>query len=173
MLPSKSTDNKTSSENNQANEEVRNPNDNTPVIPQNTDSHPIIPVNAADSGANNKLMCSTVSVECLSEHTSTNVKEQTGKSAVQSVSAVKSGYSMRVRQTPKKVTHCTSRRKRAVVDYSQYDTSTDPPSPPKWHRKVDLKRKPSKIRIAAKKYKNKTPGRAMTCAKEGYTLSPS
>ena len=92
MLPSKSNNNKTSSENNQANEKVRNPDDNTPVIPWNTDPHSVIPVNAADSGTNNKLMCCTVSVECLSEHTSINVKEQTSKSADQSVSAIKSGY---------------------------------------------------------------------------------
>ena len=158
MLPSKSNDNKTSSENNQANEKVRNPDDNTQVIPRNTDPHSVIPVNAADSSANNKLMCCTVSVECLSEHTRTNVKEQTSKSADRSVSASKSGYSMRVCQTLKKVTHCTSGCKRPVVDYSQYDTSTDPPSPPKWHRKVDLKRRPSKTRIAAEKYKTKPLG---------------
>ena len=158
MLPSKSNDNKTSSENNQANEKVRNPDDNTQVIPWNTDPHSVIPVNAADSSANNKLMCCTVSVERLSEHTSTNVKEQTSKSADPSVSASKSGYSMRVCQTLKKVTHCTSGHKRPVVDYSQYDTSTDPPSPPKRHRKVDLKRRPSKTRIAAEKYKTKPLG---------------
>ena len=52
MLPSKSNDNKTSSENNEANEKVRNPNDNTPVMPWNTDPHSVIPVNDADSGAN-------------------------------------------------------------------------------------------------------------------------
>ena len=115
-------------------------------------------MNAADRDAKNKLMRCTVSVECLSEHTSTTVKEQTSRSADQSVSASKSGYSMRVRQTPKKVTHRTSGCKRPVVDYSQYDTSTDPPSPPKWHRKVDLKRKPSKTHIAAEKYKTKPLG---------------
>ena len=96
MLPSKSNDNKTSSENNEANKKVRNPDDNTQVIPRNTDPHSIIPVNAADSGANNKLMCCTVNVECLSDQTVTNVKERTSKSADQSASAIKSGYSMRV-----------------------------------------------------------------------------
>ena len=158
MLPSKSNDNKTSSENNESNEKVRNPDDNTPVMPRNIDPHLVTPVNAADSGANKKLMSCTVSVECLSEPISINVKEGTSKSADQSVSATKSGYSMRVRQTPKKVTHHTSGCKRPVVDYSQYDTSTDPPSPPKHHRKVDLKRRPSKIRIAAEKYKIKPLG---------------
>ena len=65
---------------------------------------------------------------------------------------------MRVCQTPKKVTHRTSGRKRPAVDYSQYDTSTDPPSPPKRKRKVDLKRRPSKTCIAAEKYKTKPLG---------------
>ena len=158
MLPSKPNDKKTSTENNQANDKVRKPNDNTQVIPWNTDPQSVIPVNAADRDAKNKLMWCSVSVERLSKQTSTTVKEQTSRSADPSVSASKSGYSMRVRQTPKKVTHRTSGCKRPVVDYSQYDTSTDPPSPPKWHRKVDLKRKPSKTHIAAEKYKTKPLG---------------
>ena len=115
-------------------------------------------MNVADSDEKNKLMQCTVNIECLSEHTSTTVKEQTSRTADPSVSASKAGYSMRARQTPKKVTHHTSGRKRPAVDYSQYNTSTDPPSPPKWHRKVDLKRKPSKTRIAAGKYKTKPLG---------------
>ena len=122
MLPSKSNDNKTSSENNEANEKVRNPDDNTPVMPRNTDPHSVTPVNAADSGANKKLVSCTVSVERLSEPTSINVKEPTGKSADQSVSAIKSGYSMRVRQTPKKVTHCTSGRKRQPIRHKYRPT---------------------------------------------------
>ena len=158
MLPNKSNNNKTIPENNKANEKVGKLDDNTQVIPRNTDPHSVIPVNATDIGANNKLRCCTVNVERLSKHTGTNVKEQTSKSADQSASAIKSGYSMRVCQTPKKVTHRTSGRKRPVVDYSQYDTSTDPPSPPKWHRRVDLKRRPSKIHIAAEKYKTKPLG---------------
>ena len=105
MLPSKSNDKKTSSENNQANEKVRKPNDNTQVIPRNTDPQSVIPVNAADSDAKNKLMRCTVSVERLSELASTAIKEQTSRSADPSVSASKSGYSMRVCQTLKKVTH--------------------------------------------------------------------
>ena len=108
LLPSKPNDKKTSSDTNQANDKVRKPNDNTQVIPRNTDAQPIIPVNAADRAAKNQLMRCTVSVEHLSEHTSTTVKEQTSRSADPSVSASKAGYSMRVRQTPKKVTHCTS-----------------------------------------------------------------
>ena len=65
---------------------------------------------------------------------------------------------MRAHQPPKKVTHHTSGCKRPQVDYTQYDTSTDPPSPPKRHRKVDLKRKPSRIHMAAEKYKTKPLG---------------
>ena len=153
MLPSKPIDKKTASENNQAKDK-----ENTQVIPRNTDLKPVIPVNAADSDATNKLMWCTVSVKRLSKHTSTTDNEQTSRSADPSVSASRSGYSMRVRQTPKKVTHCTSGRKRTVVDYSQYNSSTDPPSPPKRHRKIDLKWKPSKTGMAAEKYKTKPPG---------------
>ena len=40
----------------------------------------------------------------------------------------------------------------------QFVTSTDPPSPPKKCRKVDLKRRPSRTRIAAEKYKTKPLG---------------
>ena len=153
MLPSKIIDKKTALENNQAKDK-----DNTHVIPRNTNPQPVIPVNAADSDATNKLMRCTVTVERLSEHTCTTDNEQTSRSADPSVSAVRSGYSMRVCQTPKKVTHHTSGCKRTLVDYSQYDTSTDPPSPPKQHRKIDLKQKPSKTRMAAEKYKTKPLG---------------
>ena len=67
-----------------------------------------------------------------------------------------SAYDMRTRPTLKKVTQCTSGRKRVKVDYSQFDLTTDdPPSPPKKKRTVDLKRKPSATRIAAGKFKNK------------------
>ena len=67
-----------------------------------------------------------------------------------------SAYDMCTRPTPKKVTHCTSGRKHAKVDYSQFDVATDdPPSPPKKKRTVDLKRKPSATRIAVGKFKNK------------------
>ena len=97
----------------------------------------------------------TVRVERLSKET---FKEQTSRPTEPRASASKSEYSMRARQTPKKVTHHTSGCKQPVVDYSQYDTSTDPPSPSKWRRKIDLKRKPSKTRIAAEKYKTKPLG---------------
>ena len=67
-----------------------------------------------------------------------------------------SAYDMHTRPTPKKVTQCTSGRKHAKVDYSQFDVAMDdPPSPPKKKRTVDLKRKPSATRIAAGKFKNK------------------
>ena len=71
-------------------------------------------------------------------------------------STCSSAHDMHTRPTPKKVTQCTSGRKRAKVDYSQFDVATDdPPSPPKKKRTVDLKRKPSATRIAAGKFKNK------------------
>ena len=41
------------------------------------------------------------------------------------------GYEMRARPPPKKVTHRTSGRKRAQIDYSQYDINDDPSSPPR------------------------------------------
>ena len=67
------------------------------------------------------------------------------------------GYTMRMCQPPKKVTHRTSGRKRVQVDYTQFDID-EPSSPPKKQRKVDLKRRPSKTRIAAEKYKTKLLG---------------
>ena len=158
MLPSKPNEKVTSSENNQGNDKVRQSSDSKQVIPRNTDPQPVTPVNVADSDEQNKLRQCTVNIEHLSEHTSTTVKEQTSRIADPSVSASKAGYSMRARETPKKVTHRTSGHKRPAVDYSQYDTSTDPPSPPKRCRKVDLKRKPPKTRIAAGKYKTKPLG---------------
>ena len=65
---------------------------------------------------------------------------------------------MRACQPPKKVTQHTSGCKRPHVDYTQYDTSTDQLSPPKRRRKVDLKKKPSRIHMAAEKYKTKPLG---------------
>ena len=62
-------------------------------------------------------------------------------------------YEMRVRPPPKKLTHCTSGRKRVCVDYSQYNT--DDPPPPRKRKRVDRKRRPSAGRIAAEKYKTK------------------
>ena len=64
-------------------------------------------------------------------------------------------YDMHVRPTPKKVTHQTSGRKRPKVDYSQYDITDNPPSPPKKKRTVNLKRRPSAGRIAVEKNKTK------------------
>ena len=62
---------------------------------------------------------------------------------------------MRSRPPPQKVTHRTSGRKRKKVDYSQFDLTDDPPTPPKRKRMLDLKRKPSAGPIAAEKYKTK------------------
>ena len=152
--------------------------DSTLVIPRNTDPQLVIPVNVADNDEHNTLRWCTVNIKCLSEHTSTTVKDQTSSTADPSVSSNKAGYSMRASQTPKKVTDCTSGRKRLAVDYSQYDTSTDAPSPPKRRRKVDLKRKPSKTRIAAGKYRTKPLGgprlvrRTATHSPPGSTPNP-
>ena len=48
----------------------------------------------------------------------------------------------------------TSARKRTIIDYKKFleEYADKPPSPPKRKREVDLKRKPSKTRIAAEKY---------------------
>ena len=159
MLPSKPDEKETSPENNQAKDKVRQSSiDSTQVIPRNTDPQLVIPVNVADNDEQNRLRQCTVNIERLSEHTCTTVKDQTNRIADRIVNSNKARYSMRARQTPKKVTHRTSGRKQPAVDYSQYDTSTDPPSPPKRCRKVDLKRKPSKTCIAAGKYKTKPLG---------------
>ena len=66
-----------------------------------------------------------------------------------------SGYDMRSRPPPQKVTYRTSGRKRKKVDYSQFDLTDDPPTPPKRKRVLDLKRKLSARCIAAEKYKTK------------------
>ena len=66
-----------------------------------------------------------------------------------------SGYDMRSRPPPQKVMHHTSGRKRKKVDYSQFDLTDDPPTPPKRKRMLDLKRKLSAGCIAAEKYKTK------------------
>ena len=104
----------------------------------------------------------TVSLECLSNppgRKATNTEEMTNKSSqAEKLSNSKHGYVMRARPPPKKVTHWTSGRKRPQVDYTQFDTNTEPPSPPKKRRKVDLKRRPSRTRIATEKYKTKPLG---------------
>ena len=48
----------------------------------------------------------------------------------------------------------TSARKQTIIDYKKFleEYADKPPSPPKKKREVDLKRKPSKTRIAAEKY---------------------
>ena len=49
---------------------------------------------------------------------------------------------------------CTSARKRTIIDYKKFleEYADKPPSPPKKKKEIDLKRKPSKTRIAAEKY---------------------
>ena len=114
-----------SSEVNQAEDQVRQLIDSTLVIPRNTDPQLVIPENVADNDEHNTLKWCTVNIKCFSENTSTTGKDQTSSTADPMVSLNKVGYSMRVCQTPKKVTHHTSGRKRLAVDYSQYDMSTD------------------------------------------------
>ena len=48
----------------------------------------------------------------------------------------------------------TSARKRTIIDYKKFleEYADEPPSPPKKKKEIDLKRKPSKTRIAAEKY---------------------
>ena len=48
----------------------------------------------------------------------------------------------------------TLNRKRTIIDYKKFleEYADEPPSPPKKKKEVDLKRKPSKSRIAAEKY---------------------
>ena len=88
---------------------------------------------------------------------SVSVKRIASKAAKPTKRTTRSpAYDMHTRPTLKKVTQCTSGRKRVKVDYSQFDVATDdPPSPPKKKRTVDLKRKPSATQIAAGKFKNK------------------
>ena len=110
----------------------------TPVVPQNVhqDNDPgVIPQNVS------LVSPCRVSIEWLP-----TPKNITSKTAT---------YEMHTRPPPKKVTHCTSGRKRVQVDYSQYEIDNDPPSPLKKRKKVDLKRRPSAGRIAAEKYKTK------------------
>ena len=131
-MPIKPKDSKTPTDPDEPTDSARKIVNNPQVIPRNTDSQSVIPVNVAEKCAKNQLMRCTVSIKHLNEHTSTNTMGQINKtSADLSGSASKAGYSMRACQPPKKVTHRTSGCKRLHVDYTQYDTSTDPPSPPK------------------------------------------
>ena len=93
-----------------------------------------------------KTVPCSVSVKRIASSTAKSAKRTTCSST----------YGMRTRPIPKKVTQCTSGRKHTKVDYSQFDVAMDdPPSPPKKKRTVDLKRKPSATRIAARNFKNK------------------
>ena len=134
-------------------------NPDVPVIPWKADSQIVIPGNVTMDHVPSKITHCTVSFECLSDPLGRNAKELTNKSS-QGANKTDSnhGYVMRSQPPPKKVTHRTSGRKRSQVDYTQFDTSTEPPSPPKKCRKVDLKRRPSRRRMAAEKYKTKPLG---------------
>ena len=137
-------------------------NPNVLVIPWKADSQIIIPGNVAMEDDSSKTMHCTVSLERLSnplglKTTNTEVTTRISSQA-EKLSDSKHGYVMRTRPPPKKVTHRTSGRKRLQVYYMQFVTSTDPPSLPKKCRKVDLKRRPSRTRIAAGKYITKPLG---------------
>ena len=98
----------------------------------------------------------------------TSSKEVSTKRISHSVS-----YDMHPRPPPKKVTQRTSGRKRVIVDYSQFDvTSDDTPSPTKKKRTVDLKRKPSAARIAAEKFKTKPANTLRPLRKQNTTRVP-
>ena len=135
---------------------------NVPVIPWKTDSQIVIPENVSAEDDSSKTTHCTVSLECLSNPLglkAMNTDETTDEpSQAEKLPINKHGYVMRARPPPKKVTHRTSGRKRQQVDHTQFVTSSDPPSLPKKCRKVDLKRRPSRSRIAAEKYKTKPLG---------------
>ena len=135
---------------------------NVLVIPWKTGSQIVIPENVSTEDDSSKTTRCTVSLECLSNPLglkATNTDEMTNiSSQAEKLPINIHGYVMRARPPPKKVTHRTSGRKRPQVDYTQFVTSADPPSLPKKCRKVDLKRRPSRTRIAAEKYKTKPLG---------------
>ena len=122
---------------------------------QKTVSTPVIPTNVNKDNAplvipQNVVLDNTceVSIEKLPDQ-----KKDNNSNIPEAVR--NSGYEMRARPPPKKVTHRTSGRKRVQVDYSKYDITEDPPSPRMKKRKVDTKKRPSASHIAAEKYKTK------------------
>ena len=72
----------------------------------------------------------------------------------------------------------TSTRPRTVIDYRKFleDYTDEPPSPSKKKRAVDLKRKPSKTRIAANKYSRSKyhtkPSHVLRPARRGMRTNP-
>ena len=79
---------------------------------------------------------------------------------------------MRTQTTPKKVTYCTSGRRHTIVDYSQFESTTDFPSLPRKRPNVDTKRKPSKTRIAVEKYKTKPINKPCPVRNHAHTGIP-
>ena len=132
---------------------VNNP--NVLVILWKKGSQIVIPENVFTEDDSIKTMHCTVSLEHLSNPLglkTTNIDEMTNTSSQSEKLLInKHGYG----PPPKKVTHWTSGRKRPRVDYTQFVTSAEPPTPPKKCRKVDLKRRPSRTWIAAEKHKTK------------------
>ena len=131
-------------------------NPDVPGISWKADLEIIIPGKVTVEHVPSKITHCTVSLECLSNPLGRNAKEATNKSSQDvKLTDSKHGYVKRSRLPPKKVTHWTSGQKRPQVDYTQFDTNTEPHSPPKKRRKVDLKRRPSRTCMAAEKYKTK------------------
>ena len=115
-------------------------NPNVPVIPWKADSQIIIPGNVTMDHVPSKITHCTVSLERLSNPLGRNAKEMTNRSPQDvKLTDSKHGYVMRSGPPPKKVTHRTSGRKRPQVDYTQFDTNTEPPSLHKKRRKLTLK----------------------------------
>ena len=125
------------------------------VIPWKMNKTPVIPGNVANAQLPGKITRCTVDIEHLGD---TPTKATSTISRDISPLTSTCGYTMRTQQPPKKVTHRTSGHKRSQIDYIQFDVADEPSSPPKKWRKVDLKRRPTKTRIAAEKYKTKLLG---------------
>ena len=121
------------------------PREQTGVIPRTTEAKSIITGNVP------KINRCTVSIVKLS----TPSKKRSRTTTVPSMKPKDTGYSMRAQPAPKKVTHCTSGRRRTVVDYSQFQLDDDPTFPAKKRRHVDLKRKNPAVRMAAEIFKTK------------------
>ena len=129
------------------------------IVVTSTVTTPVIPKNVAPASDGTVItgnVPKTVPCSIAVKRISNPAKKPSRKGKSTAATFNSSLYDMRPRPAPKKVTQRTSGRKRTAVDYSQFDvTSDDPPSPPKKKRSVDLKRRPSALRIAAEKFKTK------------------
>ena len=142
----------------------------TVVIPKNVVTASNVPV---ITGNVLKTVPCSVSVKRIR-----NTKDQVNKVSSSKDGSTKrtshsSSYNMCTLPPPKKVTQCTSGRKRVKVDYSQFDdTSDDAPSPTKKKRTVDLKRKPSATWIAAEKFRTKPANTPRSLRKRSTASAP-